>query len=361
MPVAAVSRGGRPRVSSGSQIAALGIRCGLMKPSLRPSARVISAARPTSLPVPAVVGIATTGAVAARDLGDAAEDGGVVGERAGMGRQQGHALGEVDRRAAADGDHPVAALGPVELEGCLDRRLGRIGRAWRRRGRRVRGRRRRPGRPGPRTGRRHRSPAAVASCRGRPGRRPARPGRRSRSGYARDRRCRPTSGLLSWRALWGRVSPRQRRCPRACSPLPARAPPRRRRRFRCHSIAGWRIGRRFPVLARTRTLGHCETKAFRLRARFWGAPGDSLAGDAARRHSGGRPSVAVRIARAGRSWTTVGHRPGGGRACSERGRPGADGRAGRGRAGTGRHRSGPARSGRARAAPRDRVPGDRAA
>ena len=33
-----------------------------MKPSLRPSASVSSAARPTSAPVPAVVGMATTGA-----------------------------------------------------------------------------------------------------------------------------------------------------------------------------------------------------------------------------------------------------------------------------------------------------------
>ena len=35
-----------------------------MKPSLRPSESVIRAARPTSLPVPAVVGIAITGATA---------------------------------------------------------------------------------------------------------------------------------------------------------------------------------------------------------------------------------------------------------------------------------------------------------
>ena len=50
-------------------MAALGIRCGLMKPSLRPSSSVIRAARPTSLPVPAVVGTAITGAVAAVILG----------------------------------------------------------------------------------------------------------------------------------------------------------------------------------------------------------------------------------------------------------------------------------------------------
>ena len=64
-PVAAVSAGGRPSVSSGSQIARFGIRCGLMNPSFRPSASVSSAARPTSAPVPAVVGIAITGATAA--------------------------------------------------------------------------------------------------------------------------------------------------------------------------------------------------------------------------------------------------------------------------------------------------------
>ena len=62
IPVAAVRRGGRPSVRSGSHTARFGIRCGLMKPSLRPSARLMRAARPTSLPVPAVVGMAITGA-----------------------------------------------------------------------------------------------------------------------------------------------------------------------------------------------------------------------------------------------------------------------------------------------------------
>ncbi len=61
-PVAAVRPGGRPEVSSGSQMARLGIRCGEMKPSLRPSSSVRSAARPTSAPVPAVVGTAISGA-----------------------------------------------------------------------------------------------------------------------------------------------------------------------------------------------------------------------------------------------------------------------------------------------------------
>ena len=62
MPVAAVSQGGRPSVSSGSQMARFGIRFGLMMPSLRPSERFMTEPRPTSLPVPDVVGIATSGA-----------------------------------------------------------------------------------------------------------------------------------------------------------------------------------------------------------------------------------------------------------------------------------------------------------
>ena len=61
MPVAAVSQAGRPRVSSGSRMAALGNRCQLWKPSLRPSSTMTMAPRATSLPVPAVVGTAISG------------------------------------------------------------------------------------------------------------------------------------------------------------------------------------------------------------------------------------------------------------------------------------------------------------
>ena len=63
IPVAAVSAGGRPRVSAGSQIATLGTTKGEITPTLRPSSRMRIAPRPTSLPVPAVVGTAMTGAV----------------------------------------------------------------------------------------------------------------------------------------------------------------------------------------------------------------------------------------------------------------------------------------------------------
>ena len=61
MPVAAVSSGGRPSVSSGSQIATFGIRNHEWKPTLRPSSRMTMAPRATSLPVPAVVGTAISG------------------------------------------------------------------------------------------------------------------------------------------------------------------------------------------------------------------------------------------------------------------------------------------------------------
>ena len=62
MPVAAVRAAGRPSVSSGSQIATLGIIFGLAKVSLRPSFMTITKPIDTSLPVPDVVGMATTGA-----------------------------------------------------------------------------------------------------------------------------------------------------------------------------------------------------------------------------------------------------------------------------------------------------------
>ena len=64
MPVAAVRPGGRPSVSSGSQIAERGSRCHEWKPSLRWSSVMTIAPRATSLPVPEVVGTAISGAAA---------------------------------------------------------------------------------------------------------------------------------------------------------------------------------------------------------------------------------------------------------------------------------------------------------
>ena len=64
MPVAAVKTGGSSRVRSGSQIAALGRRCGLRTVVLRPVwGSWIKVPRPASLPVPAVVGTATIGGI----------------------------------------------------------------------------------------------------------------------------------------------------------------------------------------------------------------------------------------------------------------------------------------------------------
>ena len=66
MPVPAVSGGGRPTVSSGSQITCAGIILGWKITFLVWVARlVITPARPTSEPVPAVVGTATIGAMPA--------------------------------------------------------------------------------------------------------------------------------------------------------------------------------------------------------------------------------------------------------------------------------------------------------
>ena len=60
MPVAAVMNGGSPTVSSGSRMAAFASRCGLKITTLVPSI-ISTVERPTSLPVPAVVGTARNG------------------------------------------------------------------------------------------------------------------------------------------------------------------------------------------------------------------------------------------------------------------------------------------------------------
>ncbi len=64
MPVPAVITGGMPTVSSGSQITIFGIIFGWKITFLVCVAScVMTPARPTSEPVPAVVGTATTGAI----------------------------------------------------------------------------------------------------------------------------------------------------------------------------------------------------------------------------------------------------------------------------------------------------------
>ncbi len=62
IPVAAVRCGGNPTVNSGSATAKDGIRCGLKISDFLPRPlNVNTALRPTSLPVPAVVGTAIMG------------------------------------------------------------------------------------------------------------------------------------------------------------------------------------------------------------------------------------------------------------------------------------------------------------
>src|SRR5678815_4491017 len=63
MPVAAVRTGGNSIVNSGSQIAAAGSRWLLRNPSFPSPGIVSSAARPTSLPLPEVVGMAIIGGI----------------------------------------------------------------------------------------------------------------------------------------------------------------------------------------------------------------------------------------------------------------------------------------------------------
>ena len=62
IPVAAVSRGGRPKVNDGSQMAVLGTSSRLARISFSPFFMMMTAPLDTSLPVPEVVGIAIKGA-----------------------------------------------------------------------------------------------------------------------------------------------------------------------------------------------------------------------------------------------------------------------------------------------------------
>ena len=127
MPVPAVRCGGRLMVSSGSISASFGMRCGLPIASLRPESMMMTPPRLTSLPVPEVVGMATIGATFAVILRRAALDHRIGLQRvARMRRHQRHALGEIHRRAAADRDDAVAALGLVHRERVAHRRFGRV-------------------------------------------------------------------------------------------------------------------------------------------------------------------------------------------------------------------------------------------
>ena len=119
MPVAAVRRAGNPSVNSGSHIAILGIMCGLMKPSLRPSFSVINAPRPTSLPVPAVVGIAISGATFEVIFARPPPISAYCSSGRGVCRQQRNRLPKINRRATAQRDYAIASTCLVQRDAHL--------------------------------------------------------------------------------------------------------------------------------------------------------------------------------------------------------------------------------------------------
>ena len=108
MPVDAVSDGGRSSVRSGSHIATAGYRSTppIATFSFR-SSSVNTDHRLTSLPVPAVVGMAMHGS--GRFLHLVQAD--VVERRPRVGGERGHRLGGVERAAAADADDDIGAAG----------------------------------------------------------------------------------------------------------------------------------------------------------------------------------------------------------------------------------------------------------
>ena len=109
-------RGGMPTVSSGSQIVTFGsIRGWKMIFLVWVFSLVTTAARPTSEPVPAVVGTATTGAIAvasARVHQSPTSSKSHTETRLAV--HEGDQLAGIERRAAAERDHAVM---PARLEG----------------------------------------------------------------------------------------------------------------------------------------------------------------------------------------------------------------------------------------------------
>ena len=128
MPVPAVIAGGRPTVSSGSRITCAGSILGWKITFLVWVARlVMTPARPTSEPVPAVVGTATIGAMPA---GSARVHQSPTSSKSHIGRvwprMKATTLPAVERRAAAEGDDAVVAAVAQRREAGGDVRLGRV-------------------------------------------------------------------------------------------------------------------------------------------------------------------------------------------------------------------------------------------
>ena len=117
MPVAAVSFAGRPTVNSGSRIATFGMIAGWKMIFFScVTGWVTTPARPTSEPVPAVVGTAMTGrnlrGIGARPpVADIFQ----IEDRNRLAVHQRDELADIEARAAAEGDDAVMLAG-------LDRR-----------------------------------------------------------------------------------------------------------------------------------------------------------------------------------------------------------------------------------------------
>ena len=120
MPVPAVMKRGMPTVSAGSQIVTAGISFGWKMIFFLWVAELVSTpARPTSLPVPAVVGTAMIGAIfdgigAGVPVVDILQ----IPDRQVLPlmRHEGDHLAKVEGRAAAEADHPVMAAGEVDRD-----------------------------------------------------------------------------------------------------------------------------------------------------------------------------------------------------------------------------------------------------
>ena len=125
MPEWAVTVGGAPSVSSGSQIAWRGIRCGLATPIfISVFGSVMTETGVASEPVPAVVGSAISGTTGPGHR----LHGVVVLERAAVREQQRGDLRQVDHAAAADGDDHVGLRRAAERDRGVDRRARHVDR-----------------------------------------------------------------------------------------------------------------------------------------------------------------------------------------------------------------------------------------
>ena len=92
-------------------------RCGLKMTVLRPvAASVTTPERPTSLPVPAVVGMVMIGRHVRADELPAVDRVVVVDERPVVGDLERDELARVERRAAADRDDALGAVRPVRRD-----------------------------------------------------------------------------------------------------------------------------------------------------------------------------------------------------------------------------------------------------